>query len=173
MLDSEHSYMVASSCGDFWCVLSGCHRSSGKTFFYQILETGFVFCTAWIPSASALLFIQRWIEPLACNWNTVASFNKEPTLPKETVFPLRTSILAFLTRGGCSQKCPPETFLLKQQVNCIALEFPCRGPMKRMSWDRYSKILGHIFPILYPAQHRSEFDFNNMTQFLACFSTHF
>ncbi|CAD7690078.1 unnamed protein product [Nyctereutes procyonoides] len=27
-------------------------------------------------------------DPLACSWNAVASFNKEPILLKETVFPL-------------------------------------------------------------------------------------
>lgn len=126
MLDSEHSYMVASSCGDFWCVLSGCHRSSGKTFFYQILETGFVLCTAWIPPASALLFIQRWIEPLACNWNTVASFNKEPTLPKETVFPLRTSILAFFDKRGLYLEMSSRDFPIKTvgKLHCSRIPLP-------------------------------------------------
>lgn len=127
------------------CVPSGCYRKPGKTF---LLDFGNWEC--------ALCFLDRtsfWpfhvsrgrMDPLACNWYIVASFNKEPILPEETVFPLtRYNLGSSAMRGAVLGNLLQRLSYLTRIQTALLHNSPCWGPMKGMSWDRYSKILGQI-----------------------------
>uniref|UniRef100_A0A671F235 Uncharacterized protein n=1 Tax=Rhinolophus ferrumequinum TaxID=59479 RepID=A0A671F235_RHIFE len=113
--------------------------------FYLILEAESVHCPSWIGPASGSSVYSEWTFLPA----TVSSFNKEPKLPKETLFAS--------TRYNLGSSAIRETVLgnVLHRLSCLTripialLHNFLAEAMKRMTWDRYSKILGQISPILH------------------------